>query len=365
MSYVIVSDLHCHKWSTFSTFTVDGINGRLRITLDELQRAARHAKSIGAEFIVCAGDILHVRGSIDPEVLNPLQAVIKEILDSGLDIYAIPGNHDLAGKDTTQLGNAIETLSQTKSDHGDFIVYNERSGVNFDNRKHLLGFVPYRMSIDLLLKDLEKLADLPFKEQRDVFIHAGIDGVLIGTPDHGLTGEILAEFGFRNVFAGDYHNHKQVVPGVWSIGATTHQRWNDVGTKAGFMVVQDDGKIEFHATHAPRFVDVSGLDETDMALAADGNYVRFAGPEMTSAEIAELRKFLEDSGAMGVVIMAPKKVAATARTGTPKAGTVTVDESVAHFIDDAKDISALVDRERLKRECAEVLDAARAVTEDA
>jgi DNA repair exonuclease SbcCD nuclease subunit len=363
MSYVIISDLHCHKWSTFSTFTVDGVNGRLRITLDELLRAARHAKSIGAEFIVCAGDILHVRGSIDPEVLNPLQAVIKEILDSGLDIYAIPGNHDLAGKDTTQLGNAIETLSQTKSDHGTFHVYNEPRGVTRGD--HRIAMVPYRMTIELLLKDLTELAKHPHKEDMDVFIHAGIDGVLIGTPDHGLTGEILADFGFRNVFAGDYHNHKQVVPCVWSIGATTHQRWNDVGTKAGFMVVQDDGKIEFHATHAPRFVDVSGLDETDMALAADGNYVRFAGPEMTSAEIAELRKFLEDSGAMGVVIMAPKKVAATARTGTPKAGTVTVDESVAHFIDDAKDISALVDRERLKRECAEVLDAARAVTEDA
>jgi DNA repair exonuclease SbcCD nuclease subunit len=363
MSYVIISDLHCHKWSTFSTFTVDGVNGRLRITLDELLRAARHAKSIGAEFIVCAGDILHVRGSIDPEVLNPLQAVIKEILDSGLDIYAIPGNHDLAGKDTTQLGNAIETLSQTKSDHGTFHVINEARHVYRGN--HLLGFVPYRMTTELLMADLEKLTGHAAFERIDVFIHAGIDGVLIGTPPHGLTGEMLADFGFRNVFAGDYHNHKQVVPGVWSIGATTHQRWNDVGTKAGFMVVQDDGKIEFHATHAPRFVDVSGLDETDMALAADGNYVRFSGPEMTSAEIAELRKFLEDSGAMGVVIMAPKKIAATARTGTPKAGTVTVDESVAHFIDDAKDISALVDRERLKRECAEVLDAARAVTEDA
>jgi DNA repair exonuclease SbcCD nuclease subunit len=363
MSYVIVSDLHCHKWSTFSTFTVDGVNGRLRITLDELLRAARHAKSIGAEFIVCAGDILHVRGSIDPEVLNPLQTVIKEILDSGLDIYAIPGNHDLAGKDTTQLGNAIETLSQTKSDNGTFHVFNERTVCELEG--HKIGFVPFRATKELLLKDLDVLTGTHKHETMDVFIHAGIDGVLINTPDHGLTGEILADFGFRNVFAGDYHNHKQVVPGVWSIGATTHQRWNDVGTKAGFMVVQDDGKIEFHATHAPRFVDVSGLDETDMALAADGNYVRFSGPEMTSAEIAELRKFLEDSGAMGVVIMAPKKVAATARTGTPKAGTVTVDESVAHFIDDAKDISALVDRERLKRECAEVLDAARAVTEDA
>ncbi|OCP22002.1 MULTISPECIES: metallophosphoesterase [unclassified Ensifer] len=363
MSYVIVSDIHGHKWSTFSNFTANGVNGRLQITLDELTRAARYAKSIGANFIVCAGDVLHVRGSIDPEVLNPLQDTIREILDMGLDIYAIPGNHDLAGKDTTALGNAINTLAETKSDYGTFYVYNEPRGVTRDG--HKIGMVPYRMTIPLLLADLAELAKHPDKAEMDVFIHAGIDGVLFGTPDHGLTGEMLADFGFRNVFAGDYHNHKQVVPGVWSIGATTHQRWNDVGTKAGFMSVMDDGAVSFHATHAPRFVDVSGLDESDMALAADGNYVRFSGPEMTSSEIAELRKFLEDSGAQGVVIMAPKKTAATARTTSVKAGTVTLDESVSAYVDDAKDISTLVDRERLKRDCADVLNAARSVVEDA
>ncbi|QIG69130.1 DNA repair exonuclease subunit 1 protein [Rhizobium phage RHph_N1_15] len=363
MSYVIISDLHAHKWSTFSTFTADGVNSRLQIILDELTRAAQHAKKIGAEFIVCAGDIMHVRGSIDPEVLNPLQERIKEILDMGLDIYAIPGNHDLAGKDTTVLGNAINTLAQTKSDHGVFTVYNEPRGVTRNG--HRIAMVPYRMTTELLLKDLAELAKHPHRDEMDVFIHAGIDGVLIGVQPHGLTGEMLADFGFRNVFAGDYHHHKEVVPGVWSIGATTHQRWNDVGTKAGFMSVDDAGKAVYHATHAPRFVDVSGLDETDMALAADGNYVRFSGPEMTGAEITELRQFLLDSNAKGVVIMAPKKVAPTARGGKPKTGAVTVDESVASYVDGATDISTLVDRERLKRECADVLNAARAVTEDA
>ncbi|QIG75670.1 DNA repair exonuclease subunit 1 protein [Rhizobium phage RHph_Y2_17_1] len=363
MSYVAISDLHAHKWSTFSTYTADGVNGRLQIILDELMRAAQHAKSIGAEFMVCAGDILHVRGSIDPEVLNPLQAVVKEILDMGIDIFAIPGNHDLAGKDTTALGNAINTLAETKSENANFYVMNE--AIMFHIKGQLIGFVPYRMTRELLLKDLEKLTTMTGYQDADVFIHAGIDGVLPNMPDHGLTGEILADFGFRNVFAGDYHNHKQVVPGVWSIGATTHQTWGDVASKAGFISVDDNGAVTFHATHAPRFVDVSGLDETDMALAADGNYVRFSGPEMASSEIAELRKFLEDSGAKGVVIMAPKKVAATARSGAPKAGTVTVDESIANFIDGATDISTLVDRARLKVECAEVLNAARAVTEDA
>ncbi|WP_276122611.1 metallophosphoesterase [Pararhizobium qamdonense] len=363
MSYVIISDIHCHKWSTFSNFTVDGVNGRLQIILDELRRAATQAQKMGAKFIVCAGDFLHVRGSIDPEVLNPLQDKIREILDMGLDIYAIPGNHDLAGKDTTALGNAIKTLAETKSDHGAFYSYTEPRGVTRDG--HQLALVPYRMTKELLLADLAELAKHPNKAEMDVFIHAGIDGVLIGTPDHGLTAEILADFGFRNVFAGDYHNHKQLPGNVWSIGATTHQTWGDVGTKAGFLSVDDAGKVTFHATHAPRFVDLSGMDEADMALAADGNYVRYAGPEMTANEINELRRSFEDSGAMGVIIMAPKKVAASARTGAVPAGTVTVDQSVTNFIDGANDIPAIVDRARLKIECTDVLNTARSVVEDA
>ncbi|MGO4570171.1 metallophosphoesterase [Rhizobium sp. 2YAF20] len=52
----------------------------------------------GATFMVCAGDVMHVRGSIDPEVLNPLQDTIKKILNMGVIIHAIPGNHDLQAK---------------------------------------------------------------------------------------------------------------------------------------------------------------------------------------------------------------------------------------------------------------------------
>lgn len=360
MSYVIVSDLHCHKWSTFSNFTANGVNGRLHIILDELTRAAHHAKRIGATFIVCAGDIQHVRGSLDPEVLNPLQQRIQEIVDMGIDILAIPGNHDLAGKDTTELGSGIQTLTHTRNGDFGFRVFNEASVR--EEGDHLLGFVPYRASRQLLLDDLAELAKHPNKDQMDVFIHAGIDGVLIGVPDHGLTGEMLADFGFRQVFAGDYHSHKEVYPTIWSIGATTHQRWNDVGTKAGFMSVDDDGKPSFHATHAPRFVDVSGMSEEDMALTVDGNYARFSGPEMTSAEMAELRKFLEDSGAQGVIIMAPKKSNATARSvSINPAGTVTLDQSVSNYVDAAKDIPAHIDRHAVKVGAADVLKEARSL----
>jgi DNA repair exonuclease SbcCD nuclease subunit len=364
MSYVLVSDIHAHKWSLFSRQTPSGVNGRLQIILNELKRAAGYAVSQGARTMVIAGDIMHVRGSIDPHVLNPLEQAFQEIMDMGIDIYAIPGNHDLADKETTELGNAIKTFGKLRGNGGrDFNVYDRPTAVSPYGCDHPIIFVPWFSKTEDLLRHVGELAKFN-PSSADLIIHAGIDGVLPNMPGHGLTPEVLADFGFRNVFAGHYHNHKGFPGNVWSIGATTHQTWGDVGTKAGFLYVDDDGKVTYQASRAPRFVDVTGLDEDDMQLAADGNYVRFTGKDMLPTEIAELRKFFEDAGALGTSIIATPKLAASRRAGTTKSA-LTLDQSVATYVDEHKDLPAQIDKERLKADCAEILQAARAVNEDA
>ncbi|MER9176261.1 metallophosphoesterase [Mesorhizobium sp. M0955] len=367
MNYGVVSDLHTHKWSLFSTVDPDGVNSRLRIILDELLRAAEEIQSIGGKTMVIAGDIFHVRGSIDPEVLNPLQAVIRKILDMGITILAIPGNHDLAGKETTELGSAIQTLAETFSSEGSIRVFNMPTLLMGAVGDTSLAFVPWQTSNEALLHQAGKLAADARKEgvleRTDLIIHAGIDGVLAGMPDHGLTAERLADLGFRNVFAGHYHNYKNLDHGVFSIGATTHQTWSDVDAKAGYLLVDDAGGVTYRASHAPSFVDVSGMDEDDMIEAADGNYVRFRGEQMSNDDIKELRNFLLAKGAKGVSIQAPK-IAVTARTGAPTKTGQTLDQSVAGFIEASKDIPAHVDREEVKRQAADVLSKARATYEE-
>jgi DNA repair exonuclease SbcCD nuclease subunit len=362
MSYVVVSDIHCHPWTVFNKPTATGINGRLRIILDELKRSAAHAISIGAKFIVIAGDILHKRGEIKPEVLNPLQKVIAEILDMGLDIYAIPGNHDLAGEETDELGNAMMTLGQTKSDHGRFIVVDKPMTIN--TGEHMLGFVPWRSKISDLIEDLECMSEAcqDVRQFMDVFIHAGINGVLSGFESE-LTAPVLAKLGFRNVFAGHYHNFKEFEGGVWSIGALTHQTYSDIGSKAGFLSVDGEGVVTHYGTHAPRFVDVTDYGE-EMMLAADGNYVRFSSTDLTQEEINELRKAFIEAGAQGVSILAPKKTPATRRTGTAATGK-TVDESVSNYVDGVKDFAPTVDTAKVKAECAAILSDVRTVLEEA
>ena len=358
MSYLLVSDLHCHTWSSYSKTNPDGVNSRLRIILDELRAATLQAAKIGISKMVIAGDLFHVRGSIDPEVLNPVQEVIAEIMERGFDIYAIPGNHDLKSRDTTELGSSIQTLSQMFSAEGSVRIIN--GPTFFPDMK--LAFIPWASEPTALLAQISDLAvNINDTSEYDLIIHAGIDGVLPGLDGHGVEAAQLKKFGFRNVFAGHYHNRKQVMPGIWSIGALTHQNWGDIDTKSGYMFVHDDGRIDEFDDKAPKFVDVSAMSTTDAELAAKGNYVRFRGPPLTADQAKDIRQLFEKAGALGIAIQSPRATASARAVTAAQTKAMTVDDSVLAYVDAKTDIPAMIDKLEVKRRCVDILNAVRAV----
>ncbi|MFA9261832.1 MAG: metallophosphoesterase [Undibacterium sp.] len=362
MTYLVVSDLHCHRWSLFSKVDADGVNSRLRMILNELERAARELVIAGGNVMVIAGDIFHVRGSVSPEVLNPVQESMRRILDMGIYIYAIPGNHDLSGEETDALGSSIQTLGETNSHLANIFVANRP--VLREN----LAFVPWISDKKTLLDTIEELAKQAelhhnYKpNEMDLFIHAGLDDVLPNMPSQGLTAKKLSSFGFKRVFAGHYHNHKDLGLGVYSIGASTHQTWSDVGSRAGYLMVEAD-KVTFCDTKAPKFIDVSGMSEEDMGLVIPGNYVRLRGSAMTIPEIKELREFFGLNGALGISIQVAKAVV-SARGSAPTAG-VTIIDSISAYIDSATDFASGIDRDRVKVDCADVIAKVGQVLEEA
>ena len=366
MKYGIVSDIHAHTWSAFSHLTSAGTNIRLEIILLELLRAAEEVINQDGKVLIVAGDIFHTRGSIDPEVLNPVREVFEKIVAGGVSIYILPGNHDLKSNDTRKLSSAVQNLEQINVESGaQVLIINDACAYQFGlSGENFFGFVPWRHTHDALMKDLEELSKHPKAANMDVFIHAGIDGVLSGMPSGSLTPAKLAAFGFRHVFAGHYHNHADLGDGIISIGATTHQTWSDVGTRAGFLIVEGDtGEVKFHDTRAPKFVDISDLDEDEMMIETPGNYVRFRGPQMTQAQINDFRDELKKWGALGVSIQVPV-VTAVQRTTAPAKG-LSLEQSVGAFVDDLKELPVGGNREDLKRRAVQVLNDSRSVSTEA
>ena len=353
MPYGLTSDQHCHNWTSFATTDIDGVNSRLRIICNELERAADETLKAGGQSLYGAGDLLHVRGSINPTVLNPLRDTVRRICDKGIRFRLIPGNHDLESRESDEIGNAVRALMDIKG-----VEVCDKTTMFPDDK---VIMVPWYSTTEYLLAELNRLKPLKCGiEKYDLIIHAPVDEVVAGIPSHGLTAEMLADIGFKRVFAGHYHHHKDFGNGVYSIGATTHQAWGDVGSKAGFLIVGDD--VTYRASWAPQFIDVNAEDEEDeatIAMRVDGNYVRFKGGVMTEAEIKTAREGLLEMGANGVVVHAIRESATERPTGGAAKKTVTLDESVSQFIKDKE----LPRAEEVDKLCSEILIEARSTGE--
>lgn len=296
-----IADIHLHNWSSFSSIDENGVNTRLEILLKEIRRANQELMDAGGHVMVIAGDLFHVRGSIAPSVLNPALDTFREVIDSGTEVIIIPGNHDLEGKHTDRLGSAVTAL--------------ENAGCTIiDKPTFLRGMclIPWYESI----KDLRKAIDDAINDNAepgydptssyDLVLHAPIDGVITGLPDHGLKPEWLASLGFKRVFAGHYHNHKEFPGGVFSIGALAHHSWSDVGSKAGFLIVSDDN-VRYCASHAPSFIDITDkTDPEEIPLLVDGHYVRIKTEVANNALIQSVKDELMEYGAKGVVVQTVK-----------------------------------------------------------
>lgn len=350
--YGLLADLHLHPWSSFSHVLPTGVNSRLQMLLDEIDRAAAEVKAAGGDTLIWAGDVFHIRGSVAPSVFNATRDALRDIgYKHGVHVVIMPGNHDLEGRESTRLGSAVTGLEMSCDMDG-------IGGVAVINDVHLhhihdgqsLILVPWVEDIATLkvvLQEVERRWEgqlfPPKRAECDLIIHAPIDGVIEGLPHHGLDPDFLAGLGFKRVFAGHYHNHRQMHPGVavprgpervltpdekwkpeefdcygevWSIGALAHHTWSDVGSRAGFLIVGDE--VTWRKSHLPEFVDVGKALEfctpEELPFVVDGNYVRVRVEASKVKEVEAAKKELLDMGARAVLVQAEPK--APAREGT-------------------------------------------------
>ncbi|MDY7537536.1 metallophosphoesterase [Undibacterium sp. RTI2.1] len=320
--YGVISDTHNHNWSAFGVVNADGVNSRLRFTLDETKRSAEEVKNAGGNTLYHGGDLFHVRGSIAPSVLNPTLDCYSEIIKSGVNIVINAGNHDLESKTAARVSSAITALEGIGC-----VVINSPCYYLDD-----VVVIPWIQDLNELKRLIEHVdpADRP---HCDLLLHAPIDGVIPGLPDHGLNDAYLSGLGFRRVLSGHYHHHKQMAGEVYSIGALTHQTWGDVDTKAGFLIVTES-EVKWFATHAPSFVEIDGsTDPDEIPLIVDGNFVRVRIDNAKASDVESMRQYMIECGAKGVNVLQMTSAAITARAGgtTLKAG-VTVEASINDFV---------------------------------
>jgi DNA repair exonuclease SbcCD nuclease subunit len=313
VTYILSADWHLHLWSQFATVDEETGNSRLSGMLSEVDRMVMAAEQQGIGEIFVAGDVFHVRGSLHPVVLNALLdrfRTYKEDYPSVL--FAImPGNHDLEGREVTELGSAVRSLDACEN----VLVCSDIGEIHWASKVATIPWVSTRAGIIQRIEDVgDRITKSGhFLKDFDLHLHVGMSDVISGVPGH-FTAKELDAFGFKRVFAGHYHNYKSFDDKVFSIGALTHQTWSDVDSKAGFLIVGDE--VEHIASTAPRFVDMMSAKDADIP----GNYIRARDISLTETEIKELRDGFLKAGAKGVIIQAAKKGKATTRPATAPKG---------------------------------------------
>lgn len=329
--YGLMSDLHANNWSAFATLDSEGRNSRLMHTIHEIDRCCEETQKVGGDTVWIAGDLFHVRGSISPIVFNTLREVLLKWKTKGLTFKGIPGNHDLSDRESNALGSAVQMLI----DDGHCEFYH-KCGC-----KDGMAWVPWVSNSQDYLKSIEEIrVDMINKgfdtSEYDLICHIGVDGTLTNLPAHGVSAERMADFGFKRVFSGHYHNHRDFGNSVWSIGATTHHTWGDVNTKAGFMIVYED-RVKFFASHAPSFIELTGEEEAeDIPLIVDGHFVQAKISASTLTEVANWRQALLDMNAKGVVIAQTGSKAAVTRVGLTVKSMSSLDNSVSTYCTEKK-----------------------------
>ncbi|EMJ3295809.1 metallophosphoesterase [Acinetobacter baumannii] len=361
--YAVISDTHNHNWSAFSETTPENVNSRLQIILNETMRAAEEVKAMGGTHLYHTGDLFHVRGSISPSVLNPTIATYKLIQQLlGIKVRILAGNHDLEFREANRNGSAVTALEGIGCE-----IINETS-LFLDER---VAMIPWFQDVNELKSEIERVklqinstpSLPPLRSMESVsdwtlMIHAPVDGVIAGIPSHGLSASWLGSQGFKRVFAGHYHHHKDFGNGVYSVGALTHNSWSDINSDAGFLLV-NDSKVTWRCSHAPQFVEIDGsMSEVDMALKASGNYVRCTvNSSAKQSDIETIRQFLMDNNAKGVVILSQKKIVEVEReeVSSIKAG-ASLEVSINDFVNKMGIGSKADDLSKL---CLSILEKAR------
>lgn len=330
---LIFSDPHYHDFTQFSTINANGLNSRLADTLRATVEAYKYLEREGGKEAICAGDIFHVRGKVKPSVLNPTSELFRKLqFGAGKHTYAISGNHDLETDKSSTLNSSITALRdvgmQVWSDGPGSAIVGETS----------VTFVPWEPDLNKLRKYIATQHPAHLGRPSALVLHAPLNGVIKGLPDHGLTPDDFKDCKYDKVFIGHYHNHKSFKVGkceVISVGALTHQNFGDVDNLAGYLLwYPETGVVEHHTTSAPKFMrvfadDVAYLDEDQCR----DNYIKVVdGYYDDAAEIDAIKNGLILKGAKAVVVEGITKRPAVTRGTTSSSSAPTIHSILGDYV---------------------------------
>lgn len=237
---------------------------------------------------VIAGDVFDSRQiggreSSTGTVYRAFMGPMLRLKESGIEVFGISGNHDLA---TAIQLSALETMK----DVGVTVV--DGFGVVKDLPDAIIAYIPWVLENGTRAEDLKrwllfikKAFELKPNKMKIVIGHITVRGAQLnsGITLQGSEFEVdaaqLDDLGADLICLGHIHKRQHMGKNIWYVGALSQEDFGEEGNPDGFMVIDTKDKfyefIELDDVSVPRYMTLSDGDGWKERNPSEVDYIKF------------------------------------------------------------------------------------------
>ncbi|NDW11004.1 phosphoesterase [Dysgonomonas sp. 520] len=196
-------------------------------------------EQLGITLIALGGDLFLSRAAQTLDVLLAIHDALLSAEKKGINIILSNGNHDKVNQEVIRGYCHVYDSHSNVTVVDDFLTI-EEPGWEFS--LHMIAYFPENGSFTAKLGALVT-GGLNEEKINFLYIHEGINGVLVHSSDNELPAHIFKEF--DRVFVGHYHD-RIIVKGtnIEYIGSSRQHNFGEDEEK-GYTIIYNDGKYEF------------------------------------------------------------------------------------------------------------------------
>lgn len=205
-----------------------GVHGYDVHIINALRAIEVYAKENGIVKIGILGDLFHDRYAVQIQLMNQVIDYLTRLKQSGIDVFMIPGNHDMPTKANHQ-NTTLKPLC------GISTVIDKVSVAEIYDRAFI--FVPFLPIVDIYCEILEQAIN---RSTRDSIImtHIGCTSALTNTCFmHQMVSVPPSLFDTLRTYTGHYHIPQSVDNKIYYCGSILPFKFDEGGIDHGFFVL--------------------------------------------------------------------------------------------------------------------------------
>lgn len=253
ISEVIITDTHLNEEN-------------IELVESLFDQTLQFALDNGLKRVFHGGDIFDIRKYQTLAVLKSFIRILRRFEEKGVDLYAIPGNHDKPNyKSKDSYLDVFERYPSFK------LIRDYECFQSKEHRFHLIPFFDekevYGEYLSQAIKAIQTSSPKVKGRKEFLLTHRAVNGAR--NNDGTVVEEILDinEFQvFDKVFVGHYHDH-QIIGNVIYIGSSHQTNYGENADK-GLTVFYDNGETERHLLDFPIFetikIDLNTISEEEL-----------------------------------------------------------------------------------------------------